>query len=719
MDLLGLSYESVLTVSCTVDVFWNMHEPRPTPKTVASLSDASFASKPAVSEYNFTGRYDLFGFISAAAKHGLRVILRLGPYVCAEVSYGGFPARLRDVPEIKFRTWNKAFMDEVGHWIRHVSGELRRRKLMAPEGGPVILVQLENEYSMVSEAYGDEGARYLQWMADLQRELALGVPAIMCYGAADGVVETINSFAAHLDVDELKSRRPEQPLVWTECWTGWYDVWGAATHRRASSELAYNVARFFAVGGTGVNYYMWMGGTNWGREGMYLQKSSYDYDAPVDEFYRTTSKALHLTALHQVLLNYLDALVSVDAPREYKIGEKDNSIVVYDWAGKLLFYCNDTDDELPLNVDAIESGTTMVPKSVEIRAANSQELLFDSASSPTKSTLKSTPANVVSGSWQWTSKPEPVPTPDSIDKLADQSNGTRKVAKQSDGNPMEQVAVTRDASDYCFYTAEFEVGELADPGPVTLSFQAADYAHVYIDGQFAARTDTNPPWEDRFTNKWTKHDVDPGFIHSVQVNLERHEGQSITLTVLVASLGLVKGDWELPDRHGMEQERKGLLGDIESNGTLVRKGQWLALPMTHGECAEWPQQLEKYGEERAEEQDQIGSPRWSFTTVTVQKAKSWTLDLAKMGKGLLWVNGIEIARYWDVLGTRGRCGFLDGSEVTQTNFNQPCQSEYHVPGWVVDSEQADEELCTLRIVLFDEFGCAPPQGENLLKVVQE
>ncbi len=685
-------------------MFWNGHEPKPTPGNLS----------PPPNEYDFSGRHDLFGFIAAAGTAGLHVILRIGPYVCAEVSYGGFPSRLRDVEGLRFRTWNEPFMREVETWVRYVAGELRSRELMAPEGGPVILVQLENEYSMVSEEYGDEGVRYLQWVADLQKDLRFGVPAIMCYGAADGVVETINSFKASEELEGHRQRHPDQPPVWTECWTGWYDVWGAATHRREVAELAYCVARFFADGGAGVNYYMWMGGTNWGRDGMYLQKSSYDYDAPVDEFYRGTVKSRMLTKLHDVLVRFVEPVLSVSEAkvRKYPVGG-ENGIVAFELSDAVLFYCNDTESALPLVVSGVPEGTALSPKCVQIRKCGSNELLFDSSVLPVIREISKPVSAIASNSdaWVWESVREPLPTTATVEKIAELGRGKRNLVLVD--KPPEQVALTRDASDYCFYTADYEV---CGDGEVTLTFEAGDYAHVYVNGAFAGRTDSEAPWEDRYTNTWTKHEgPDPGMKHKVVLKTSGFDvGACVSVTVLVVSLGLVKGDWQLGRRAHMEHERKGLLSEPVVEGDVWRRvGKWHVLPHTHGECVAFDGEQEAFWEEK--EGGERETPSWWHTSVTVPMAKSWQIDLGKQGKGVLWVNGVCIGRFWNIAGVRGRCGFLDGSPIVQTEKGQMCQRQYHVPGWVVDGGDGGE--ATLEIVLLDEFGCVPNNGENLLTVV--
>ena len=107
-------------------VFWNLHERQR-------------------GVFDFSERLDLLRFCQVAQEQGLYVILRVGPYICAETNYGGFPAWLRDVPGIRMRTFNQPFMREMERWVRMVTDYLR--PMFAPRGGPIILFQLENEYN--------------------------------------------------------------------------------------------------------------------------------------------------------------------------------------------------------------------------------------------------------------------------------------------------------------------------------------------------------------------------------------------------------------------------------------------------------------------------------------------------------------------------------------------------------------------------------------------
>lgn len=361
-------------------VFWGEHQRTP------------------AADYDWSGRRDLWGFITAAGAAGLVVLLRLGPYVCAEAHFGGLPAWLRSVPGIRFRTDNGPFCDAMGDWCRVVARELRSRRLSAADGGPVVAVQLENEYEMVAEAYGPGGGRYLDWVGRLGGELDVGVPLLMCLGApaddgSDGaapVLSTINAFYGHEHLDAHRREHPASPALWTEHWTGWYGVYGAAAGvGRPAVDLAYGTARFVAAGGAGVNYYMMHGGSNWGRSGMYLATASYDYDAPLDEAGGRGDKFRHLAALHAALVDHWaaplflgsDAVAVADAAP----AGADGGVVVYRWvaaAAAVAFVCNDGDAPAAAPAAAALGGACLgriAPRSVVLVDTRRGRVLFDTA----------------------------------------------------------------------------------------------------------------------------------------------------------------------------------------------------------------------------------------------------------------------------------------------------------------------------------------------------
>ncbi|KAJ0974173.1 hypothetical protein J5N97_016138 [Dioscorea zingiberensis] len=214
-------------------VFWNGHEPSP-------------------GNYNFEGRYDLVRFVKTVQKAGLYVHLRIGPYACAEWNFGGFPVWLKYVPGISFRTDNEPF-------------------------------KIENEYGPESKALGPAGYAYMTWAAKMAVGLGTGVPWVMCKedDAPDPVINTCNGFYC----DAFTPNKPYKPTMWTEAWSGWFTEFGGSVHQRPVEDLAFAVARFIQKGGSFINYYMYHGGTNFGRTaGGPFITTSYDYDAPIDEY---------------------------------------------------------------------------------------------------------------------------------------------------------------------------------------------------------------------------------------------------------------------------------------------------------------------------------------------------------------------------------------------------------------------------------------------------
>ncbi|XP_019082573.1 PREDICTED: beta-galactosidase 8-like [Camelina sativa] len=162
-DLIQKSKDGGLDVIETY-VFWSGHEPEK-------------------NKYNFEGRYDLVKFVKLAAKAGLYVHLRIGPYVCAEWNYGGFPVWLHFVPGIKFRTDNEPFKAEMQRFTTKIVDLMKQEKLYASQGGPIILSQIENEYGNIDSAYGAAAKSYIKWSASMALSLDTGVPWNMCQQA--------------------------------------------------------------------------------------------------------------------------------------------------------------------------------------------------------------------------------------------------------------------------------------------------------------------------------------------------------------------------------------------------------------------------------------------------------------------------------------------------------------------------------------------------------
>lgn len=259
---------------------WNLHEPQP-------------------GVYDFSGRLDIEGFIKAAGDAGLMVIVRPGPYICAEWEFGGLPWWIQCDDTIEIRCMNRAY---IQHFDRYLDVLLAKiRPLLVTNGGPVIMLQCENEYGY----YGDD-KNYLAYLRDGYRRRGIDVPLFTSDGTgytqlADGTVEgclpTLNfgsrveeNFACH------DSLFPSVPKMCMEMWNGWFDAWGDEQHHTTDAATYAGVVRDMLRKGS-LNMYMFIGGTNFGftsganhYEKFAPDVTSYDYDALLTECGDTTEK---------------------------------------------------------------------------------------------------------------------------------------------------------------------------------------------------------------------------------------------------------------------------------------------------------------------------------------------------------------------------------------------------------------------------------------------
>lgn len=268
-------------------IFWNYHEPEE-------------------GKYDFSGQKDIAAFCKLAQKHGLYVIVRPGPYVCAEWEMGGLPWWLLKKKDIKLREQDPYYMERTKLFMNEVGKQLADQQIT--KGGNIIMVQVENEYG----AFGTDKP----YIADI-RDIVKGaeftdVPLFQCdwnsnfeNNALEDLTWTIN-FGTGANIDEqfkrLQELRPNTPLMCSEFWSGWFDHWGAK-HETRSAEALVGGMKEMLDKNISFSLYMTHGGTSFGHwAGANFPNfsptcTSYDYDAPISESGKVTPKYFEVRSL--------------------------------------------------------------------------------------------------------------------------------------------------------------------------------------------------------------------------------------------------------------------------------------------------------------------------------------------------------------------------------------------------------------------------------------
>ena len=268
-------------------VFWNYHEPQE-------------------GVYDFSGQHDLAAFVETCKKNGMWVIVRPGPYVCAEWEMGGLPWWLLKNRDVKLRTKDPKFFEPAVRFEKKVAEVLAPYRL--ENGGNIIMVQVENEYGSYAK-----DKPYVSAMRDALREVGWDKTQLFqCDwssnfedNALDDLLWTMNFGTGAKVLDQfkrVKQLRPDTPLMCSEYWSGWFDGWGTPHQTRPSDAMVKGIGTMLD-NGISFSLYMTHGGTSFGWwAGSNNTKfapdcTSYDYDAPINEQGAATPKYYQLREL--------------------------------------------------------------------------------------------------------------------------------------------------------------------------------------------------------------------------------------------------------------------------------------------------------------------------------------------------------------------------------------------------------------------------------------
>ena len=283
-------------------VFWNVHEPKP-------------------GVYDFSGMLDAAAFIRMAQEEGLYVILRPGPYACAEWDLGGLPSWLLADPKIVLRSSDEKFLVPAERWLDRLGQELA--PLQITRGGPIIAVQVENEYG----SFGND-KEYMKRILAALRHAGLGEALLYTADGADELaagtlpdIHAVINFGpgdAKEEFAKLQAFRPGRPVMSGEYWDGWFDHWGDKHHTTDTAQQVKELDWILSQGYS-INLYMFHGGTsfgfmngaNWDQKTYEPDVTSYDYDSPVSESGDLTKKYF---AFREVIAKHRPGVTIPDPP---------------------------------------------------------------------------------------------------------------------------------------------------------------------------------------------------------------------------------------------------------------------------------------------------------------------------------------------------------------------------------------------------------------------
>ncbi|KAL1316021.1 hypothetical protein AAHE18_15G034600 [Arachis hypogaea] len=596
-------------------VFWNIHE-------------------PVQGQFNFEGDYDLVKYIKTIGENGMYATLRVGPFIEAEWNYGGLPVWLKHVPNITFRSDNEPFMYHMEKFTKMIIKKMMDEKLFASQGGPIILSQIENEYNTVQKAYKEHGTAYVHWAGDMAVGLNTGVPWIMCKqsDAPGSVINTCNG--RNCGDTFVGPNSPNKPILWTENWTAQYRAFGDPPSQRTAEDIAFSIARFFSKNGTLANYYMYYGGTNFGRTTSSFITTRYYDEAPLDEYgLQREPKWGHLRNLHDALkLSQKALLWGTPSLQEFS---DDTEARVYEGKGNTCTaFLSNNNTLLDATVEFRGVKYYLPPRSISI-LPDCKIVVYNSRMIVSQHNERRYKDSNIANNLQWTMFKETIPTPDT---------SPLKFVE-----PLEHFSTTKDDSDYLWFTTSLKLDATqlnSATGRLVLEITSLGHLlHAFVNGEYI------------------------GSGHGTLIRKNFVFKKPISLKPGINYISILGATVGFPDSGSYLEHRVAgvraitLLGLKTSPLDLSRKG--------------WSHKISLDGEKNNIFTEQ-GSQKVKWTKADKGAALTWykanfdapegndpvAIQMETMSKGMVWVNGKSIGRYWP--------SYL-------SPLGNPSQGIYHIP----------------------------------------
>jgi hypothetical protein len=436
-------------------------------------------------------------------------------------------------------------------------------KLLAQDGGPIIMLQIENEYGNMEHFYPKNGAKYVQWAAEYALSKNLSIPWMMCQqGEGVGtappkeIINTCNGYYCDNWIESHAAEFPTQPHMWTENWPGWFQKWGEAVPHRPTVDVTFAVARWYAKGGTFMNYYMAFGGTSFGRDvGGPLIVTSYDYDVQINEYGLPAEPKFTLTQrLHRALHDAAPVLLAhSNIPQAVPLTDSCESHA-YDQHPELgcVTFLSNWGATSECMFDNISGSSFSVPAwSVSIVSGTCSSLptlvLNTKRDAESVKTTVQTPVDIegLQVSHFQELLAEPVPSSSECGSAAIHS-----------AEILDQLVLTNDVTDYLWTSSAVERDEAGsavlsfsistDGGPVLYVFVNGQFVSTSIDNENTVSTMLSRLKEVNVTGELTKT------VESMKFVVDLVQGEN-RVDILFASMGLKNYGPVSLDNHDIKQ----------------------------------------------------------------------------------------------------------------------------------------------------------------------